>query len=249
MSEPAPSALFRPENELEEALLAAARDGDRTGLLAALAVGELYLPAAGRPHEGAVALDPGGELELPFLEHGGVRYVPAFTSPNELLRFLPAGTGYLRIEGRLLAAAWPEGVPLVLNPGGRLGVSIPAEEVARLRTLPAGPPEPWLLVGEPEEEPVELLAAIRAFAEHEPAVRAAHRALVLRRGASRAEPVVGLELEDGADVERLLEAAAAAARAAGVGAIALQPLGQADDAVSRFLLGRTEAFYLRQSRP
>jgi hypothetical protein len=247
VTEPAPPVLFRPENELEEALLAAVRDGDRTGLLAALAVGELYLPAAGRPQEGAVAVEAGDELELPFLEQEGVRYVPAFTSPTELLRFLPGGTGYLRIQGRLLAGAWPEGTPLALNPGGTLGVVIPAESVAGLRTGSLRPPEPWLLVGEPAEEPVELLSAMRAFAEEQPAVRAAYRGLVLRRGASGAEPVIGLELEDGADVEQVLAAAAFAAHEAGVGPIALQPLGQGpDDSVGRFLRSRTEPFYVRR---
>jgi hypothetical protein len=245
---PAP-ALFRPENELEEALLVAVRDGDRAGLLAALAVGELYLPAAGRPQEGAVPVESGDELELPFLEHQNERYVPAFTSVTELLRFLPAGTAYLRIEGRLLASAWPAGSSLALNPGGRLGVVIPAADVARLRTPSLRPPEPWLVVGEPAEEPVELLSAIRAFAEAEPAVRAAYRAAVLRRGAARSEPVVGLELEDGADVERLLGAAAAAAQEAGVEAVALQPLVPGGDAVSRFLLSRTEPFYVRFPDP
>lgn len=228
--------LFRPENEVEEALLAAVRDGDRPGLIAALAHAEVYVPAE----------QAGEEVRLATIEQDGTSYVPVFTSLAQLRRVAPDGTGFLCVEGRGLSAVSPRGLSVVVNPGGELGVVLSPDEVEALETAPAAP-EPWQLVGEPAQEPEELLSALRSLAEREPSVRAAYRGLLLRRGAATSELVIGLELADGADAHAILDDAAAAARSAGVESLALVIVGRDEpsDPVGRFLVTRTEPFYAR----
>jgi SseB protein N-terminal domain/SseB protein C-terminal domain len=228
-----PERLFRPENELEEALAASAREHDVAPLLSALAEADVFLPA---PEQ---VPDASGNLQLPTIEHEGTTYVPVFTSAAQLARSAPDGTRFVRIAGRALATFWPPECSLVLNPGGDLGAVLSPEQVAEV--LEAPPPDRALAIGEPREEPEELLEAIRRFAEGRPEIEAAYRGLLVRRGGVP-ENVVGLELTSGADETAVM---AEAARAAGVESVALVPLrrdGPQSD-VTRFLLERTEPFY------
>jgi hypothetical protein len=247
--------LFRPENELEEVLLDAARSGELEELLGVVARSELYLPtpAPGPAEERRVEAKAGDELPLPLLELDGVQYVAVYTSQTQLARVPAAGTGYIRIAGAALAAVLPPELALVLNPGADLGITIAADQLARLRERVADdepepdPDEQGFLVGEPREEPVELLAAMRLFVEQTDTVEAAYRGLLLRRRGGTPEPVIGLELAGTADEAAVVEAAAHAAREAGIDALALVPIRRGSDSgpVARFLVERTEPFYVR----
>lgn len=157
MSEP---RLVRPENVLEQALL----DGGPAGVLAALAGADVLVRAESR--DGALAL---GTIDV-----DGETYLAAFSSAGaaRLASFDPGGGDYVRVPGRALAAVEPRELRLVLKPGAELGAVLEADERASLGSAPA-PPEPWLLVGEPAQEPEALLAAIRALAAREPEIRAA----------------------------------------------------------------------------
>jgi hypothetical protein len=231
--------LFRPENELEEALLVAAQSGRMAILVTALANADVYLPVA----DSSVAA---GELPLPTLKHDGS--VPIFSSPTQLLRFAPAGSPCLRVEGRALAAEWPAGRSLALNPGGDLGAVLEPDEVLAIRDAPQAQ-QPGYLIGEPADEPAELLAAVCAAVKRLPDVRAAYRGLLLRRAADRAEPVIGVQLETGANVDPVVDAVAAAGRRAGAVSLAVLPIvdGGGEHPIARFLLDRTAAFYVRKS--
>ncbi|MCA1656445.1 MAG: enhanced serine sensitivity protein SseB [Actinobacteria bacterium] len=245
MTEPAPDGahrlrpLIRAENRLEDALLAARdRVGDEA-LLRALAAAQVYLPApAGKP--------AGAPIPFPLLDVGGAPFVPAFSSLAQLARFRPGGGPYLELEGRALAATWPDGHGLALNPGSELGATLTAEQVERLGEAP---PQDGaeLLIGEPTEEPLALLDTLRRFGESHPEVRAAYRALLVRRDTTTPEPVIGLELASQSDAAAVVQAAAQAAREAGVERLALLVLdrdGRADP-VARFLLERTQPFFAR----
>jgi hypothetical protein len=245
--------LFQPQNELEEVLLDAARTGDVVELLGVMGRSDLYVPTptAGPAEEQRVEARAGDELPLPLLERAGVQYVVAYTSEAQLAAVPAAGTGYMRIGGAALAAVVPPELALVLNPGGDLGITIRPEQLAELRERSVEPePDPdeqGFLVGEPREEPVELLAVMRDFAERTDSVAAAYRGLLLRRRGGIPEPVIGLELAGGGDEAAVIEAAAHAAREAGIDSLALVPIRRSGDEgpVVRFLLERTEPFFVR----
>jgi hypothetical protein len=240
------ATLFRPANALEESLLAGMRASDRAALLGALAQGDLLLPAPEAPSGGErlVIAGDGAELPLAFLEHEGTRYLVAFTSPAQLLRFIPEGSAYVRIRGVSLAKVAPPETPLVLNPGGEIGLTLSPDEVASLVTATA-PSSRGFALGEPKDEPTGLLEAIATYARETPAVLAAYRALLVHAPDARQELAIGLELRDGADEAAMLAGAADRARSAGyedVGFVALVR-GRALDRVGSFLIERTKPFY------
>jgi hypothetical protein len=123
-------------------------------------------------------------------------------------------------------------------------VALTGEQVERLRDVPPGG-ESELLVGEPREEPTAVLDAIRRFAATRADVRAAYRGLLVRRPGSETEPVVGLEVDDGADAAAVIDAAAEAARDAGIDRLALVPVGEGGP-VARFLVEQTQPFWRRE---
>jgi len=242
---------FRPENALEEALLTAYESDDLEHLLRTLAIADVFLPAEGEgpAEEQNVSAEQGDEIALPVLEgEEGVRLVPIFSSLTQLARFRPGGGGYMRLRGRELAAITPPDLGLALNPGGQLGLPLTPEHVADLANAPpANGGESQLLIGEPREEPVELLETIGRFAESRDDVRAAYRALLVRGPGAEPEHVIGLELVPGADPEAVVDAAAEAARSSGferLGFLPLQPGVEAGQ-VGRFMLARTQPFWAR----
>jgi hypothetical protein len=242
--------LFRPENALEEALVTAKQVDDVEALLLAFADAEVFVPSApaGPAEEQPVLAGLGDAVALPVIESGIDRFVPVFSSLRQLGLARPAGGGYLRFSGRSLVEIWPAGLSLVLNPGGEFGLVLGAEQVVSVRDLP--PPaeaEASFMIGEPKMEPVEVLAAVSAFAKRRPEVLAAYRGLFVRSPGFAPEPVVGLELAGNADREAIIEAAAEAAREAGIDALALLALDASEDGspVARFLLERTQPFYRR----
>jgi hypothetical protein len=107
----------------------------------------------------------------------------------------------------------------------------------------ADPPgEPKFLIGEPKEEPVELLDTIRRFADGRSEIRAAYRGLLVHPPAVQ-EAVIGFALANGADAAAVIEDVAAAAREAGFERLALLVLD--DGPVARFLVERTQPFFTR----
>ena len=211
---------------------------------------DLLRPSTVRTHNALEEAILSGDVEalLPVLADAEV-YVPAdgagvaASSLEQFARLRPEGGDYVALAGRALAAAMPG--PVALNPGSDLAVALTAEQVERLEQLPPGG-EPDLLVGEPREEPTEVLEAIRGFAAARADVRAAYRGLLVRRPGSEAEPVVGLELEDGADAAAAIDAAAEAARDAGVDRLALVAIGEGGP-VARFLVEQTQPFWRRDA--
>jgi hypothetical protein len=220
--------LARPENELEQALLL----GGPADVLAALAAADVFVRTA-------PATDG---LALGTIDHEGATHVAVYSSLARMAAHEREGGDYARLPGRALSTAAP-GLGAIVNPGSEVGAVLDADEVAALEETPT-PPEPWLLVGRPAHEPEGLLAAVRAVVEREPGVLSARCGLLLRRGASASELVLGLGLEDGVDERPIVEEVARAARAAGVDALALLVLAD-DDEVSRALVERVEPFFVR----
>jgi hypothetical protein len=234
--------LTRVENALEEALLAARSRGNVEPLLPVLADADIYLPAPGRPTSEV------REIPLALVDAGGEAFVPVFSSLAALARYRPDGGGYLRLVGRALGDAVPDGYPVVLDPGSELAVPLRPDDLARLRDAPPREGDADLLIGEPREEPVAALEAIRRFSARRPEIRAAYRALLVLRPGTDAEPVIGLELDPGSDGEAVVRDAAEAAHTAGIDSLAFVPLdtGAAKSPIGRFLRERTEPFYRRE---
>jgi SseB protein C-terminal domain/SseB protein N-terminal domain len=233
--------LARAENALEVALLAARRRSDVEPLLPVLADADVYLPTPAR------ATSDVRDVPLALVHGGGEPFVPVFSSLAALARYRPEGGGYLRLSGRALAEAVPDGYAVVLDPGSDLAVPLRPDDLARLRDVPRREGDADLLIGEPREEPSAAIEAIRRFAAGRREIRAAYRALLVLRPGTEAEPVIGLELDAGWDGDAVVRDAAEAARAAGIDALALVTLdaGAAASPIGRFLLGRTKPFYTR----
>lgn len=235
---------FVPDNPLEHALVAAASDPSaRAAFLEALADAEVLIPAPGAApaEDRLVSAPPGSEIDLPVVESDGRAVVPAFTSMTQLLRFVPEGTGYMQIAVRDLAKLWRDDLWLALNPRGP-GVLLGPDDVRRLG--PARPEGDYLL-GQPKEEPEAVLQAVRSYGERSGSLVAAYRALMAtREPGARPRVVVGLELAEGADRDRVMSQVTEAIRESGVDSVALVPVTpDATGPVARYLLDSTEPFY------
>jgi hypothetical protein len=235
---------FTPANPLEQVLLEVSQSGEHGRFLAAVALNPLFIPAQGGAGEDRErALDEGEEVHLPVFEHQDTRFVAVFTSLEQLERSSPGAPHYLRATGEDLATIWPEGHALAVNPGGDLGVAITEEDVHAMAAAAAlGGAD--LTVGAPDPEPEPLWVALRAWAAEQPAVAAAHRALVLvHEPGEQPALVVGLELDPGTDASALLTAGATAL--GGVAAFTLlDPEG--NDPVSQWWLERRSPIYARE---
>ncbi len=142
---------FRPENELEAAMQAAARDEHRAGdFYRSLYASELYVPSPGPapPSDRWARAGEGEEIELPVVtDRDGRSYVPVFTSMTQLLKYVPEGAGYMRMKGQALVSIWPEDCWMALNPKGDLGVALPPEQVRALPHSASPPAHPRRMPG------------------------------------------------------------------------------------------------------
>lgn len=239
---------FTPANPLEQVLLEVSESGEHGQFLLALAANPVYIPAQGEEGDDRERpLDAGEEVELPVFEHEGTRFVAAFTSLEQLEAGAAGSAHYLRLDGAELAAIWPQGHALAVNPGGDLGVAISEEDVDALAAAAAAGGAD-LTVGAPSPEPEPLWTALRAWAAGVPEVAAAYRALVLVHAPGE-EPalVVGLALDAdalGADGDPSPILTAGAEALGGVAAFTLlDPTGA--DPLSQYWLERGAPLYTR----
>lgn len=226
---------FAPDNPLEEVLLAASKDDAQPVVfLDALRDSSVIVPC-----EQTGAAD---EVEFPVIEHQGRPYVPLYTSRAQATKGAPEQEGWLKLTGAELAKMLTDDATgLAVNPGGDLGVAIPADAVAALKgasqeRFPAGS---RVRVGLPASESPELRQAITAWASPHPEVLAVHHALI--QGEDDPDPtlVLGLELAPGADPAAAVDAAVR--NLPGVAAVVLDET--ATDPVSGFMRERDEPLY------
>lgn len=243
------SSTFRPENALEEEMLYAFESHDVHTLDATLAIADVYLPTRDAPDtEAEDVAAAGDEFAFPIIEGpDGGTYIAAYSSLTQLARS-EGPIGYRRIRCRDLASIAPRDLGLAVNPGGELGFPLSPERLAALVELP--PPddgEAEYLLGEPAEEPVELLDAMRQLAERREDVRAVYRALLVRSPGATPEHLIGLELDSGVDAQAVIDAASEACREISlerVGFIPIQP-GIDSGPVGAFMLKQTQPFWKR----
>lgn len=240
-----------PSNELEEALaasLGAPHAAPR--LLDVLARSALWvpLPEGGGPESRT--------LSLPTIELSGAAYVPVFSSAEQYHLGRGAHLPCTVAPAPEFARGLPPGVGLAVNPGGTVGLPVPAPAVAELCRATPGRRTPGLPSGarmrlfEPDwqEEPVEFLRAAAAELATVGAVRQA------RRGLASAETnapalFIGVELDglDG-DVGQLVQDALgrALARQSVPWPVQQVLMDAADDPVVDWLRQCVQPFYVRE---
>jgi hypothetical protein len=112
---------FAPENPLEEALALAAAQDDREGFLAVLAASDVWVPA---PSDRA-----GEAFFLIAWSSGDLRFLPVFTSEARLAALAPQAEAWARVPMADLAGRLEDDTAIGVNPGGALGLLVPAGDV------------------------------------------------------------------------------------------------------------------------
>lgn len=136
----------------------------------------------------------GQQGSFPVLSIDGGSYVPVFTSEGEVDRAAPDNPRIAPVV-RELVASLPESVGLAVNPGGSVGLPVPAATIRQAIGLgPRVPAGTKVRIGEPAEEPEELLAAVAVGLGGLPAVRSARRCWAAV-GESRPGLVIGLDVD------------------------------------------------------
>lgn len=163
-----------------EGVLAGLRAGTATPdqLLEALAGNTLWVPLPG-------GLGSDGQARLPVMVLDGSPYVAAYTSAEQYAR--GAGTQpHMELTGKELAALMADELGLAVNPGADLGLPVRADGVRVIRGE-----HRTVRLGEPETEPVELLASLESAFAATPAVLSARRA-VAQVGAEPPALLIGI---------------------------------------------------------
>lgn len=234
----------------------AARRGEvpMEDFLAELRTAEVFLPIGDDAPEGTAQGGEGG-LSLPIVTgRDGREYTPVFTARERLERFYGAGRRHATVPFSGLPERWPDDVFALLDPGEEVELALPPGDVRRLgertrrRTGPVSVPAGGkVFVGEPAHEPTEAMSAIAEFAAGMPGVRAAYRAQVLLdRPGEEPHPVIGLLLDDDADREAILRAAAAAIDQVDAGTVDLVEVVEGStDPIGGWMLAQSAPFYVR----
>lgn len=228
-----------PCNAVEQALAAALGEPDRLeSLLDALAGGQLWIPLPGG------ITDP-SEASLPTTEIAGARYVPVFSS-LEQLRKVAANMPFVVLDTREFARSLPPEVGIAVNPEGDVGIPLPPPYVLRLAQVePATGAR--VRLAEPEVEPFEFLAAAVAQFQTMPVVLTARRALAWIE-AETPSLFIGLELDRWTDEDRreaLLALERAISAAPAPMPVNMVLLDVAQDPVGYWMLDHVEPFYVR----
>jgi hypothetical protein len=175
-----------PENELEKGL----EDASQGHLDVDAWVQELVRSRVWVPLQGV----EGASGSFPVLSIDGGSYVPVFTSEGQINAAAGAGQ---RVNPPVaeLVASLPESVGLAVNPGGTVGLPLPAavlrQALGMSSTISAGT---TVRIGEPAEEPTQLLEAVADTLAEVEAVRAARRCWAAV-GESRPGLVLGLDVD------------------------------------------------------
>ncbi|MEV0129690.1 SseB family protein [Dactylosporangium sp. NPDC050688] len=127
-------------NPVDEVLAAAVASADAETYLRALLAAEVTVPTR-RDLTAPDAAHLVSTERFPWLP-GGTAQAPSisvFTSPARCTQALPA-TPSMTVAFAFVAATWPEGHTLVVNPGTPLQLALPGAQVRRL--VPADPDQP-----------------------------------------------------------------------------------------------------------
>jgi hypothetical protein len=205
---------FIPENELEQALVAAVKNpATASDFYRLLLERELLVLGTAEGQEDAsekFALAPGGKLNLVTGVKNGGQFLPVFSSRTRMQDYIKQESKYLSINGRALLEL-TRGAPVTLNPASEYGKEFLASQVAQLLDPRAG--EVRTIVGE-ADYPMALVEALTTVFAVRPDIKAAWMIQVtFADRAQEPHPLVGIEMDakSGGDWPALLQAVEAAA--------------------------------------
>jgi hypothetical protein len=265
------AAAWPHDDDVEQALAAATKDGERiTELLDELSRGRLWLPL---PDDGGPVTD-GSAVQLPTVVYLGAEFVPAFTSAERLAAYgaglpvpgaqshgtiwasdgadIPAApVPHVIVPAAELARRLPPGIGIALNPGAEASVPIYPEGVAYLAANEWAAGETRIRVGQPPAEPEILLREVSAGLRSVPAARQASRAWLSVPGEGEGL-VISVLLDDPADrasqdavITAVEHAAGAAGPKAGFPIDVTFPGEHEPDDVDRWISDHAIPFHLR----
>ena len=198
---------FISENELEQALVKAAKDpAAAPDFYRLLLESNLLVMGTAEGMENAreeFALSRGGKLNLISGLKGGAQYLPVFSSMSRMQEFVKQETKFLSIRGRDLLDI-TRGAPVILNPASEYGKELSAQQVLQLLDGPgAGVPQYTI----EEEYPAALVEALVSVFGTRPDVVSAWMVKVAfsDRGGER-HPLVGIEMDANGDWPSLIKA-------------------------------------------
>jgi hypothetical protein len=210
-----PEGVARSE-ELAEVLNVARDWKDGSLLLRTLARASVFIPLPpemGGDEPGERQVEPGTELPLPVIENEGNRFVVAFSSEERMAEWFGGADFPVWHEALMvdLLPTWPPNAGLALDTSSEGGILLPGHVVERIRLLTRGEPieEAYDLgpatrfrAGTPVEAPEDVLEALRTAAAQHPQVKRVTMLLVqIDEPGGRTWPVVGVLVEEGADVD------------------------------------------------
>ena len=124
--------LFIPENELEKALVRAAKDpGAAPDFYRLLLSSELLVLGSVEGHEtdtSAFNVAPGSKISLVTGSRNGSQYLPIFSSLARMQDYVKQESKYLSINGRDLLD-FTRGAPVILNPASEYGKELTADNM------------------------------------------------------------------------------------------------------------------------
>ena len=243
---------FKPENELEAALVRAVQDPAAAAEFYRLLLEtELLVLGTAEGREEATEkfnLESGNRLNLVTGEQDGHKYLPVFSSIARMQEYIKEDSKYLSMVGRDLFET-TRGAPLILNPASEYGKQLAPHETAQLLN-PGGAPrsEPMVKIGE-ADYPQDLVDTLTGVFRAHAGVKAAFMIRVtFADRAHEPHPLVGIEMEDGKEGEMrpLMEAVNEAANRQIPGLVFdVQQIDRKGRAAMTDALLQVEPFYVR----
>ncbi|WFE45374.1 SseB family protein [Verrucosispora sp. WMMD1129] len=152
---------FRPANEVEDDLYAAAEAGSTDTFLSTLLLARVLMPVAADSAPGSRPGDPG--FVWPAVQLDGQTFVVAYTSPQRLADHTDPAAETVQVRFVQLIRRWPDpSWSFAVNPGTPVGAKLPGEQIVGLANWAAelglgddaeGEPEPTVEAPAPASSP------------------------------------------------------------------------------------------------
>jgi hypothetical protein len=210
---------FISENELERALVKAAKDpASAPDFYRLLLESDLLVMGTVVGQEAATekfTLAPGDKINLVTGVRNGGPFLPVFSSLPRMQDYAKQESKFLRVNGRALFDL-TRGAPVILNPASEYGKELSPEQIAQLLDPHAASGRPRTIIGE-ADYPMALVEALMEVFTARPDIEAAWMIQVTFTGRDAPHPPVGVETTG--DWPSLMQAVQAAVDRLGAGMV------------------------------